>query len=200
MKEQEEKKEPLTTADAPLTTSEKFALLREPFELRWRVQSSKGGKYADIVPYVDARAVQQRFDDVFGPENWQNCYEQETGTASISIRVDGEWISKSDIGTDSNVEKEKGKASDAFKRAAVLWGANRSVYAIGTKKLPWNEQYKCPTTPKGDLLNTPVKLSLYMNGLNTSMGLLVQLWNENKELQADEKFKKLMNYLREYVK
>jgi len=177
-----------------------FEKLREPIEPRWRVQNSKGGKYCTIVPYVDARAVQGRLDAVLGPENWQNTLEIESGTSSLSLKINDEWISKSDVGTDSNIEKEKGKASDAFKRSAVLWGIGRNLYNIGTKQLPWSEQYKCPTTSKGELLNTPVKLSLYMNGLNTSMGLLMQLWNENKELQADETFKKLMNDLREYVK
>lgn len=76
---------------------------------------------------------------MLSPENWSNTYEAESGTASISIRINNEWICKSDIGTDSNVEKEKGKASDAFKRAAVLWGIGRNLYHIGTKSIQWNE-------------------------------------------------------------
>jgi hypothetical protein len=200
----EESKEITATIESTLMSDEAikllFAKLREPIEPRWRVQNSKGGKYATVVPYIDARAVQDRLDEVLSPENWQNTLEIESGTASLSIKINGEWISKSDIGTDSNVEKEKGKASDAFKRAAVLWGIGRNLYHIGTKSIQWNEEKKCPVTPKGELLNTATKLSLYMNGMNTSLGLLSQLWSENKELQADETFKDLVVKLKSYVK
>ena len=40
----------------------------------------------------------------------------------------GEWISKQDVGVESNTEKEKGQASDAFKRACVNWGIGRELY------------------------------------------------------------------------
>lgn len=200
----EKSKEITATVESTLMSDESikllFAKLREPIEPRWRVQNSKGGKYATVVPYIDARAVQDRLDEVLSPENWSNTYEAESGTASISIRINNEWICKSDIGTDSNVEKEKGKASDAFKRAAVLWGIGRNLYHIGTKSIQWNEEKKCPVTQKGELLNTATKLSLYMNGMNTSLGLLSQLWSENKELQADETFKDLVVKLKSYVK
>lgn len=177
-----------------------FARLCAPIEPRWRVQNSKNGKYAIVVPYIDARAVQSRLDEVIGPENWGNTYEAESGTASISIRINGEWICKSDVGVESNQDATKGKASDAFKRAAVLWGIGRDLYDIGAKWLPWNAEQKCCVSPSGELLNTPTKLSLYMNGQNTSVGLLSQLWHENKELQADEVFKKLIVDLKNYVK
>ena len=200
----EESKEITATVESTLMSDEAikllFARLREPIEPRWRVQNSKGGKYATVVPYIDARAVQDRLDEVLSPENWSNTYEAESGTASISIRINNEWICKSDVGTDSNVEKEKGKASDAFKRAAVLWGIGRNLYHIGTKSIQWNEEKRCPVTQKGELLNTATKLSLYMNGMNTSLGLLSQLWSENKELQADETFKDLVVKLKSYVK
>ena len=200
----EKVKEPTPTIESTLMSDDAikllFAKLREPIEPRWRVQNSKGGKYATVVPYIDARAVQDRLDEVLSPENWQNTLEIESGTASLSIKINGEWICKSDVGTDSNVEKEKGKASDAFKRAAVLWGIGRNLYHIGTKSIQWNEEKKCPITQKGELLNTSTKLSLYMNGMNTSLGLLSQLWSENKELQADETFKDLVTKLKGYVK
>lgn len=178
-----------------------FARLSEPFVPKWRVQSTtKDSKWDIVVPYVDARQVQQRLDDVVLPQNWQNTIELESGTASISILINGEWIGKSDIGTDSAVEKEKGKASDAFKRAAVLWGMGRDIYSIGSKMLSHNVEKKRPMTAKGDILWTPDQLTIYMNGLNTSLGLLSQFWSENKELHADEKFKALVVALKEYVK
>lgn len=180
---------------------ELFILISAPFIPKWRVQSTtKDGKWDICVPYLDARQVQQRLDDVVLPQNWSNTYEQESGTASISIFINNEWISKSDVGSDSKVEKEKGKASDSFKRAAVLWNIGRDIYAIGTKMLAHNVEKNHPMTTKGDVLWTPIQLSVYLNGLNTSLGLLSQLWADNKELQADEVFVKLVTDLKEKIK
>lgn len=39
-----------------------------------------------------------------------------------------DWASKEDCGTESNTEKEKGEASDSFKRACVNWGLGRELY------------------------------------------------------------------------
>ncbi|NOW12590.1 hypothetical protein B0H35_000004 [Clostridium acetobutylicum] len=38
------------------------------------------------------------------------------------------WISKQDVGTESNTEKEKGQASDSFKRACFNFGIGRELY------------------------------------------------------------------------
>jgi hypothetical protein len=48
---------------------------------------------------------------------------------TVSIRDEkGEWVSKQDVGVESNTEKEKGQASDAFKRACFNWGIGRELY------------------------------------------------------------------------
>ena len=39
-----------------------------------------------------------------------------------------------DCGTESNVEKQKGEASDAFKRAAVHFGIGRDLYNLDQSK------------------------------------------------------------------
>jgi hypothetical protein len=61
---------------------------------------------------------------------------------SISTKEGGgiDWVWKSDCGTESNVEKEKGEASDAFKRAAVMWGIGRFLYSKKIVKLPVKER------------------------------------------------------------
>ena len=38
------------------------------------------------------------------------------------------WVSKEDTGTESNTEKQKGLASDSFKRACFNWGIGRELY------------------------------------------------------------------------
>ena len=62
---------------------------------------------------------------------------------SIGIDVDKDgscWTWKEDCGTESNVEKQKGEASDAFKRAAVMWGVGRFLYYKPIIKLPVKEK------------------------------------------------------------
>jgi len=103
----------------------------------WRAQSmTKDGSKALALAYIDARDVMDRLDDVCGSENWQDRYEFH-GSRTIcylSIRVDGEWITKADGAGDSDVEAEKGAISDALKRAAVKWGVGRYLYHIVS---PW---------------------------------------------------------------
>ena len=80
-----------------------------------------------------------RLDGVVGPQSWQSRY---TETASgrviceLSILLDGQWITKSDGAGDTQVEREKGAISDAFKRAAVHWGIGRYLYSMEAPWLP----------------------------------------------------------------
>lgn len=89
-----------------------------------------------MLAYVTARYVQDRLDQVLGPQNWQNAYEGMLSTGAvrcgIGVLISGEngsaWHWKFDVGVPSNIEPEKGAHSDAFKRAAVLWGVGRDLY------------------------------------------------------------------------
>lgn len=105
--------------------------------ISWRAQSmTKDGTKAMALAYIDARDVMDRLDDVCGSENWQDRYEFH-GSRTIcylSIRVNGEWITKADGAGDSDVEAEKGAISDALKRSAVKWGIGRYLYNIVS---PW---------------------------------------------------------------
>lgn len=103
----------------------------------WRAQSMKqDGTAALALAYIDARDVMNRLDDVCGPGGWQDRYEVH-GPKTIcylSVRVDGEWVTKADGAGDTDVEAEKGSISDAFKRAAVKWGIGRYLYDLDA---PW---------------------------------------------------------------
>ena len=50
----------------------------------------------------------------------------------ISINLGDCKISKSDCGTESDIAPAKGEASDAFKRAAVMFGIGRDLYSCET--------------------------------------------------------------------
>jgi hypothetical protein len=111
--------------------------LHAPFpaaEIEWRVGSTNGDKTSGLaLAYLTARHVMERLDTVCGPENWQDRYEFHGArtVCYLSIRVDGEWITKADGAGDSDVEAEKGAISDALKRAAVKWGIGRYLYDLG---------------------------------------------------------------------
>lgn len=105
--------------------------------ISWRSQSlNKDGTSAMALAYIDARDVMDRLDGVCGPANWQDRYEFHGArtVCYLSIRLDGEWITKADGAGDSDVEAEKGAISDALKRAAVKWGIGRYLYALPA---PW---------------------------------------------------------------
>lgn len=105
----------------------------------WRAQTvTKDGSKALALAYIDSRDVQDRLDEVVGPENWQDRYEVH-GAKTIcylSLRVDGEWVTKADGAGDTAVEAEKGSLSDAFKRAAVKWGIGRYLYSLESVWVP----------------------------------------------------------------
>lgn len=107
--------------------------LSKEIPCKWRVQSfSKNKPSAQCVAYIDARDVMDLLDEVVGHENWQDDYKDLGGQifAGIGIKTgDGWWVWKWDTGSESNIEKEKGQASDSFKRAAVKWGIGRFLYS-----------------------------------------------------------------------
>lgn len=117
-----------------------LAKLKEPFEpdrISWRVGSTTKDKSKGMaLAYIDARDVMQRLDDVCGPENWQ-CDYPHAGSKTvcrIGIKVNDEWVWKSNGAGDTDIESEKGALSDAFKRAAVLWGIGQYLYDLES---PW---------------------------------------------------------------
>ncbi len=119
-----------------------FAKLIAPFppdKVSWRVGSTTQDKKRGMaLAYIDARDVMLRLDEVCGPQGWQNTYPHANGktVCAIGIKVGEEWIWKSNGAGDTDHEAEKGALSDAFKRAAVLWGVGRYLYDIDS---PWVE-------------------------------------------------------------
>lgn len=105
-----------------------FRTLRaDEIECRVSTVSEKG---VSILLYKDARADMNLLDETVGAEHWQRKHELINGNlfCSVGIYVDGEWIWKQDVGVESYTEKEKGQASDSFKRACVNWGIGRELY------------------------------------------------------------------------
>lgn len=142
--------------------------LKTKMPFKWRVQSAKYGK-ATMVAYVDSRQVQDKLDEAVGASNWKDNYTLigDNLFCGISIKVDGEWVTKWDLGVESNMEAEKGNSSDSFKRAAVKWGVGRFLYSLGIITLPTkpygskNKEY--PTDDAGNILWSAEAINFFCN-------------------------------------
>lgn len=90
-----------------------------------------------LLLYKDARCDQNILDETVGAMNWQRCHTRDNANCIVSLWDDKkqQWISKEDTGTESNTEKEKGLASDSFKRACFNWGIGRELYTAPTIKV-----------------------------------------------------------------
>jgi len=131
-----------------------FDKLKKPFpkdQIHWRIgatnkrseerKSGKGAKATSGIPlaYIDARNVMERLDDVMGPDSWQ-CRYPFPGCCEIGLLViendlqktpmKRTWVWKSNGAGETDIEGAKGQYSDAFKRAAVLWGVGQYLYSL----------------------------------------------------------------------
>lgn len=97
-----------------------------------------------LLLYKDARCDQNILDETVGPMNWQKSYQLIDGQLFCTLQIwDTEkqmWISKQDVGIESATEAEKGRASDAQKRAAFAFGIGRELY---TAPFIWIPADKC---------------------------------------------------------
>lgn len=181
-------------------------------EIKFRVGSvSKDKKKALPLAYVDARSVMERLDSVMSPENWQDKYEfhGERSICYLSLRLDGEWITKADGAGDSDIEAVKGGISDAFKRAAVKWGMGRELYEIKCRWMPVDDYKQLIGDPWDFVINNKSKKKTKIIGeklfdmdgscyeimakmptIATRLDFL-NYWNSPKEKETRTKIKKI---------
>ncbi len=129
----------------------KFRDLRAD-EIECRIgQVNKQGKGLSLLLYKDARCDMAILDETVGTLNWQREHYEVKGNMYCKVSIwDAEknaWVWKSDCGTESNTEAQKGEASDSFKRACVNWGIGRELYTSPFIWVPANlcrlENGKC---------------------------------------------------------
>ncbi len=84
-----------------------------------------------LLLYKDARVDQNILDETVGAMNWQRHHSRDNANCTVAIwdKEKAQWIEKEDTGTESFTEKEKGLASDSFKRACFNWGIGRELYS-----------------------------------------------------------------------
>lgn len=122
--------------------------LSAPFaweEVEWRAQTvTKEGDKALALAYIDARSVIRRLNETVGIERWRKSYSFSPDGKKTICRLEllleiGEelvWVGKEDGAGDTDIEAEKGALSDAFKRAAVMWGIGLYLYEMPPLWMP----------------------------------------------------------------
>ena len=107
----------------------KFRALRAD-EIECRVGMIKDSFFT-LLLYKDARCDMNILDEAGAI--WTRRHYECKGNLFCEVGIFnedlGEFVFKSDCGTESNTEKEKGEASDSFKRACVNWGIGRTLYS-----------------------------------------------------------------------
>ena len=119
-------------------------------EIECRV-STIGGNGLSLLLFKDARVDQKILDETFTPFGWKRSHQSIDGNLYCTVEAwdskKGQWIAKQDVGAMSHSEKEKGQASDSFKRACFNWGIGRELY---TAPFIWVPAAKADIQKKGD--------------------------------------------------
>lgn len=86
----------------------------------------KNTNNVSMLLYIDSRAVTKYLDEWVGPFNWQTEFNTAgplvVGKLGIWDDKKLQWVWKSDTGSESNIEAEKGLISDTYKRLLSRWG------------------------------------------------------------------------------
>jgi hypothetical protein len=174
LRERQAEPKDLTVDGAELDVAKILRRPMTPAAVRWKVQTALGKKAdpngALIVPYIDARIVADRLDTAapgdwfegvpaadghrrdlavpaFQPVDWGG------GRGAMLCRLTVNGITHEDVGTGTDAKELR---SDAFKRAAVMHGVGRFLYAITKVKFPASSPFLYWTNSK-DKQGNPIK-------------------------------------------
>ncbi len=156
------------------------ALRAEEIELRvGRFNETNNGKViANMLLYKDARVDMALLDEEY-PNKWKREHKVINGSMFCAISVWNDdikqWITREDVGTESMTEKEKGQASDSFKRTGVNFDIGRELYSKGCKNVAiftdTNEVYK---NTKGKW-NLSFGVAFYVSHIKSENGQVTEL-------------------------
>ena len=121
-------------------------------ECRVGIINEKG---LSLLLFKDARVDQKILDETYTPLGWKRSHQVINGSLFCTVEVwdreKGQWVGKQDVGTESYAEKEKGQASDSFKRACFNWGIGRELY---TAPFIWIPADRVRITANGERFST----------------------------------------------
>lgn len=152
-----------------------------------------------LLLYKDARVDQNILDETFGIFGWQRSHQLIGDRLYCTVEVwdddKKQWISKQDVGTESYTEKEKGQASDSFKRACFNLGIGRELY---TAPFIWITPDKVNITEKDGRYTTTDRFAVESIGysddgninkiviINTKKGIVAYQWEKNEKILSDK--------------
>ena len=155
-------------------------------DIEVRIQSVKVNKDPTksgvvLLLYKNARVDMNILDETVGPENWQREHYECKGNlfCRVGIRTrENEWVYKSDCGTESNTEAQKGEASDSFKRACFNWGIGRELY---TSPFIWIKAENCKIEDSGKCWD---KFYVEKIAIENKRIVGIAIWNETQKKRA----------------
>ena len=165
----------------------KFRTLRAD-ELDCRVGTCNEKGFT-LLLYKDARCDQNILDETVGAENWQRDHKEVKGNLYC--------------GVESNTEKEKGEASDSFKRACFNWGIGRELYTSPFIYIKGNTEKNNKGKDVPTFRSITVKEIEYTDGKISKLtiigdGEIIYTFNsksdKNPELSFEEKVEKAKAY------
>lgn len=152
-----------------------------------------------LLLYKDARVDQNILDETFGIFGWKRSHQLIGDRLYCTVEVwdddKKQWISKQDVGTESYTEKEKGQASDSFKRASFNWGIGRELY---TAPFIWITPDKVNITEKDGRYTTTDRFAVESIGysedgninkiviINTKKGIVAYQWEKNDTILSEK--------------
>lgn len=154
-------------------------------------------EWLTLLLYKDARVDMDILDETVGCMKWKREHTRNNANCIVSIYNEElhEWISKEDTGTESNTEKEKGLASDSFKRACVNWGIGRELYTAPFIYIPRHVNKQEAFTTYDNKGKVATKTKFYVEkikienktikglSIKNDKGLRVFLWEGKKNEQ-----------------
>lgn len=130
-------------------------------------QVAKDGTWASLLLYTNARVGMTMLDELYGPTGWQRTHELIDGQLFCTIEIwDSEkkcWVKKQDVGKNSDIEAEKGRASDAFKRACTNVGIGRNLYSAPRIFINLNAD---DITTYNNTIRIKAKVSFYVKSIS----------------------------------
>ena len=157
---------PVMDADINLGREKRIIRLLRADEIECRV-SMINEKGLNVVLFKDARVDQRILDETFTPFGWKRTHQCIEGNLYCTVEIwdeeKSQWIAKQDVGTTSYSEKEKGQASDSFKRACFNWGLGRELY---TAPFIWVPAGTANIQKKGERYTTSDRFFVHSIGYN----------------------------------
>ena len=156
----------------------KFRTLKaDEIDVRVGTINEKG---ATLLLYKDARADMQLLDEA--GVKWKREHHTINNnlfcTVSIWDNDIQQWVSRQDVGVESQAEATKGEASDSFKRACFNWGIGRELYSA---PFVWisSDNYTSFKNPKTGKLGTYDKFSVSHIAYDEESREIIQLIIKN---------------------